>query len=649
MQKEIKVNKKHIIAAVIALAIICFAVGFAIIAALCSNEVELEFYEKKDYTVTIDNDYAVFKDLSYIELENSASREIYSMGSKGILSHDKGVLTYITKDSEHILTETCETFAISKDESAVYFSEAEDGTHNLFYYNPEKDELKQAGKASDGNEFKVYVSPGGKVGCWYNKEKIYISEEGEEVSAVSGYSVSLVGASEKDRYVYYFGYENDSYSKRALFKADASDGSVKGITYGNYLYWYPSFDGDFLLEDEEYGRLYYYSEDTGVYEFENHPNTKGYNVKAGSSSFSPTYLLYASETEYVYLLADEKQQISYLCTADSGTPATVKGSSIVYVRDNNIYTRKLMSYTPYAEAEGFSKFLRFFYDYETANYNKNDEILIYEGDTEIKKLIVTEDKRKVYFINGDNELWETDFKGKAKQLADNAVEMEYSDKTSTLYYRTAKYENGAGTLFSCKNGKSKEVSEPDSAMGLYKYYDNVYYIDVSESSMQYNFDTKLIGSKYCFENSKGKFETVITVGNDADSVTESITTTVQAAIPMETTTTAAATTIDDSTTTARETTEEAITTVTTTATETTTTEVATTTERATTTKNTAETTTTTAFTTTAQIDLSLAQEYREKADEQVKELAKFYEYVIKPAEDIEGDAVKSIDNVEIRS
>ena len=37
MQKEIKVNKKHIIAAVIALAIICFAVGFAIIAALCSK------------------------------------------------------------------------------------------------------------------------------------------------------------------------------------------------------------------------------------------------------------------------------------------------------------------------------------------------------------------------------------------------------------------------------------------------------------------------------------------------------------------------------------------------------------------------------------------------------------------------------------
>ena len=577
MQNKIKANKKcFIIVAVIAIAIICLAASFAIISALLSNEVELEFYEKEEYTVVIDNDYAVFEDLSYIELDNSTSREIYSMGSKGILSHDKGVLTYITKDSERILTEKCETFAISEDESVVYLSELEGvGTHNLYYYNPEKDELKLTGKVSDADELKAYASSSGKVGCWYSGKSIYISEAGGEISNVSGYAVALVGVSEKDQFVYYFGLEDKSSKQWTLFKSNISDGKIKGIAEGRYAYWRPSFGGNYLLEDSEYGRFYYYSEDTGLYKLDNCPSATGYKsckIRINDGSFSPVCIAYISESECSYILVDENQQVNYICTADSDTLSDLKGSSIVYVRDNNIYTRKLMSYTPYDKAEGFSKFLRFFYDYETANYNKNDEVLIYEGEAEIKELFLTEDKKFIYFINEDNELWETDFKGKTKQLASDVIEMAYSDKTSTIYYRTAEHENAAGTLFSYKNGKSKEVSEPDGVMGLYKYNDSVYYIDVSESSMQYNFDTELIGSKYCFESGSGKFETVITVGNDTDSVTESLTTTVQAATPMETTTTAATTTIDDSTTTAPETTtttEATTTMVTTTAPETT--------------------------------------------------------------------------------
>lgn len=507
---------KKIVTAVVIL--ICIITAVLVTGGLIyySKGIDTDFIDEEFKIAVTDDDLVIFPDNSVVSLENEFSEDnTYKFVSdSGLLfsEYDYGYygynLYYINNSGYHKLCKDRGAYSASIDGKVIHFTEKQGETHNIYNYYTDTDEQVKVGEiTASAYDVSAYSSNDGSISCYVDSSKTMYICFNDSIAQKINYddcNISFLGASSEEKAVYYL---KSSSNSSILMKYCVDENNEEKIDSRKITSWWlsNSYDEIVMLSNNE---PIYFSDDMGVVE------TNAYLVDGDmdycTKKRANGIIRVDAEDQSYYYYIGENISVNEICAADRDYGIDFAEDVAVYLKDGDLYATGIDSYTEYRDDEGFRKFVRFFYDFDGVQHRKNEEKCILSIGSDIVDFKVSNDNKYIYYLTDENELWKVDFDGEKKQIANDVVTFEVGVDKS-MYYTIGTSKDEAGTLFEYKGNKSKQISETNGIENLCRIGNRVLYVDVSGTKGRYNFDGRIVGSKYYIENENGKFKAVFEV------------------------------------------------------------------------------------------------------------------------------------------
>lgn len=431
-----KIPKKALIigaAAVVVLILIIILVCALQPAKYPSRKADISFlyYEDDEQTEVLVNGSAL-----KTKIDGSvSSRQIAMDGTSAMALGEDGTLYYVDTKEMTVVKEDVEGFILAATGKGALYIDV-DGA--IWLYNCKNEKAEKI--VEDAEVEAAVIAPDGASAAYATVEENDDGEQETEAflylkgeSSSIGKNIMPVAMSNSGKYVYALNNENELYvvpngKEKEKLATDLSSGYI--ILNADHT------QIGFATQDE---RIYISDKGGEKVKLLNSPscspvaptntavfysyNTITYDIKTFGGNV-------VSMSDAVYFV-DDKFETEKISNIDGSVMITDDGKTVVYQKNQDLYR---------------------------AEVSKPEDAVKLADD--IVSFNMTSDGKKVYYINEDEELWCKNGSSDSVKIADDVYNIVITSKDVALFLGDYNSSSG-GTLYSCKNGKSKDKIAED--------------------------------------------------------------------------------------------------------------------------------------------------------------------------------------------
>lgn len=434
-----KIPKKALIigaAAVVVLILIIILVCALQPAKYPTKKADINFlyYEEDEQTEVLINGSAL-----KTKIDGSVSnKQIAIDGTAAMVLGEDGTLYYISTKEMTVVKEDIDGFRLASSGKGALYSD-EDGA--LWLYNC-KNEKAEKILEDDADVDLAVIAPDGASAAYATVEE---KDDGEEVieaflylkgeSSSIGKNIIPTAMSNGGKYVYAVNDESELYvvpKGKDKEKISADIGSSVLLNADHTQIAFSTTDDSRTYVSVKGGEKIKLASGSTCYPVV--PRNIGFFYSDGVITFNIKSFAdnVFSTGDAVYKL-NSKFEIEKISNTDGSGMISSDGKTVVYLKSNDLYRAKV------SKPEDAEKLA-----------------------SDVDYCVMTSDGKKVYYINEDEELWCKNGSSDAVKIADDASDLVITSKDIALFLVDKSTSSGTGTLYSCKNGKSKDKIAEDA-------------------------------------------------------------------------------------------------------------------------------------------------------------------------------------------